>query len=86
MSPDTKKLSLYGYPHCPYCRRVLQAIDQLGLDIELRNTMENPDDYRDLVEATGRATVPVLRIESPDVKTRWLPESADIIDYLDAIA
>lgn len=86
MSTDTKKLSLYGYPQCPYCRRVLQAIDTLGLDIELRNTLQSRDYQRDVVEATGRGTVPVLRIESSDGQVRWLPESADIIEYLDDLA
>jgi hypothetical protein len=27
--------------------------------------------------------VPVLRIEQPDGAVRWLPESADIVDYLE---
>ena len=33
--------------------------------------------------ATGRATVPVLWIQSPDGCVRWLPESLDIIQYLE---
>jgi len=85
MSADTKTLSLYGYPQCPYCRRVLQAIDELGLDIELRNTIESRDYERELVEARGRGTVPVLRIEGEGGQVRWLPESADIIEYLGAL-
>ena len=79
---DTQTLSLYGYPQCPYCNRVLQAIDQLGLDIELRNTMQNGDYQREVVAAMGRGTVPVLRIDAEGGQTRWLPESADIINYL----
>jgi glutaredoxin 2 len=34
------------------------------------------------VEATGRRTVPVLRIEHDDGRVEWMPESADIVDYL----
>ena len=41
-------------------------IERLGLDIELRDIFENAQ-YRDeLIEARGRATVPVLRITSPN--------------------
>jgi len=78
----TQTLSLYGYPQCPYCNRVLQAIDRLGLSIELRNTMENPDYQREVVAAMGRGTVPVLRIDAEGGQVHWLPESADIIEYL----
>jgi len=81
-SKGAEGLTLYGYPHCPYCSRVLRAIDSLGLEIPLRNTMEDPESREALVSAMGRGTVPVLRIESPDGEVEWLPESADIIRYL----
>lgn len=77
-------LSIYGYPQCGYCRRVLLAADALGLDLELRNTLESSDRQRELAEALGRTTVPVLRIESEDGSVEWLSESADIVDYLEA--
>ena len=42
--------------------------------------------YRDdLIAERGRATVPVLRITSPDGSERWMPESADIIAYLEEL-
>ncbi len=75
-------LSLYGFPQCPYCRRVLAAIDELGLDIPLRNTLIDDAHGDALYEAMGRGTVPVLRIEGEDGKVDWLPESADIVRYL----
>jgi glutaredoxin 2 len=79
---DVKSLVLYGYPECPYCRRVLGAIESLGLDIPLRNTMRE-DEHNDAVRAaTGRETVPVLRIESKDGSVRWMPESLDIVRFL----
>lgn len=74
-------LALYYSPACPFCVRVLRVIDQLGAEVELRNVWED-DRYRtELVEARGRATVPVLRCMSPG-RDRWMPESADIIRYL----
>lgn len=83
---ETSRLSIYGYPQCPFCARVLRSVDALGLDIELRNTMQSADYQRELVEAMGRSTVPVLRIESADGEVEWLPESADIVVYLEGLA
>jgi glutaredoxin len=76
------KLSLYHFSGCPYCALVRRAIDQLGLDVELRNILESSERRRELVEATGRQTVPCLRIESQDGGVRWMHESRDIVDYL----
>lgn len=76
------RLALYYFEGCPFCTMVRSAIGELGIDVELRNVMQDGK-YRDeLVEARGRATVPVLRITSPDGEERWMPESRDIIHYL----
>ncbi|HPG25196.1 MAG: glutathione S-transferase N-terminal domain-containing protein [Spirochaetaceae bacterium] len=80
---DVRGLALYGYPQCPYCRRVLGAIEALDLDVPLRNTMQESERRRELVEATGRGQVPVLRIESADGDVEWMPESEDIVRYLE---
>ncbi len=80
------KLVLYRSRTCPYCTLVTSTIDELGLNVELREIFEEPR-YRDeLVEARGRATVPVLRIISPDGEERWMPESRDIVRYLKTLA
>lgn len=79
---DEDGLALYGYPQCPYCARVLQAIESLGLEIPLRNILQDDEHRQTLVAAMGRGTVPVLRIESDDGGVEWLPESADIVRYL----
>ena len=77
------RLTLYYQPICFYCRRVMQLMQRLQLDhIELRNTLLEPDARAALLEARGRATVPVLHIQTPDDEERWMPESADIIHYL----
>ena len=58
-------------------------IERLGLNVELRDIFEDAS-YRDeLIEARGRATVPVLRITSPNGEERWVPESRDIVSYLE---
>ena len=75
-------LALYQYMSCPYCARVRAAMESLGVEIELRDTRMNPDFSDEVFAATGRPTVPVLRIESEDGSVEWLPESLDIIAYL----
>jgi glutaredoxin len=82
--PAKDRLSLYYFDGCPFCVRVLRAIDALGIEVEHRNIYADAGHLADLREARGRATVPVLRITSPDGDDRWMPESADIIRYLQA--
>ena len=82
LSPATDTLALYYYDGCPFCGMVRQTIDALGLDVELRNILYDAEHRSDLVDARGRATVPVLRITSPDGDDRWMPESRDIMSYL----
>jgi len=81
---DVTDLSLYQTGFCPYCRRVRDAMKRLGVDVELRDIAEDPSRRRELVQATGRQTVPCLRIEREDGSVRWMHESADIIAYLEA--
>lgn len=83
-SKDVRGLSLYGYAQCPFCRRVLKVVDSLGLEIPLRNTMQDAEYQDELVEAMGRGTIPVLRIDDGAGEVKWLPESADIVRYLNA--
>lgn len=82
-SPAEDKLALYEYDGCPYCAMVRSAIDRLGIDVELRDIFENSQYRDDLIEARQRATVPVLRITSADGEDRWMPESRDIMRYLE---
>lgn len=80
------KLSLYHFRGCPYCSMVSSAIDRLGLKIENRDIMQNSEYHEQLVAARGRATVPVLRIDSPDGGVRWMPESREIVRFLETLA
>ncbi len=75
-------LALYQYNSCPYCARVRSAFEELGLEIELRDTIAERERALEVVRATGRSTVPVLRIEEEDGTVRWMPESRDIVAYL----
>ncbi len=82
-SPEQDKLALYHFSGCPFCSMVRSAIDRLGINVELRDIFQDSQHRNDLIEARGRATVPVLLITSPDGEERWMPESRDIVHYLD---
>lgn len=74
-------LALYKYDACPYCRRVLSAVQRLGLEVEMRDTMRSATHRADLRSTTGRTTVPCLFIDGTP-----LFESRDIIAWLEAYA
>jgi len=76
-------LSLYQTAFCPYCERVRAALRKLGVELALRDLNEQSAWRRELVAATGRATVPCLRIERGGGSVEWMHESEDIIAYLE---
>lgn len=84
-TPDEDTLALYYSPGCAWSHRVLAAIERLGLDVERRDIYATPAYRHELVAARGRGTVPVLRITSPDGSDRWMPESRDIVRYLERL-
>lgn len=78
---STHHLSLYHRNHCPYCRKVREVIDTLGLDIRLVEMEEQPVEWERLKLEGGQAMVPCLRIDE-EHGTVWMYESEDIIQYL----
>lgn len=72
---------LYQYPSCPFCMRVRRFVEQQGIELEMRDTMRDPQARDELLEGGGRSMVPCLRIER-DGEVHWLYESLDIIEYL----
>ncbi len=83
VAAQNESLALYYYPYCFYCRRVTQVIDQLGIEVELRDILKDPQHRDDLVQARGRPTVPVLRCTDAQGHERWMPESRDIVADLE---
>ncbi|MBW2460394.1 MAG: glutathione S-transferase N-terminal domain-containing protein [Deltaproteobacteria bacterium] len=80
-SESAQDLTLFHYSGCFYCERVRGALEDLGLTLAERNIVENADAKREIVEARGRKTVPVLRIEE-EGGYRYMGESRDIVRYL----
>jgi glutaredoxin 2 len=79
------KLSLYHRSFCLFCARVIRVIKGRNLKIDGKNIWQDADALSELEQATGRTTVPVLRIESADGEVMWMPESGDIVRYLSSL-
>lgn len=73
---------LYVRPMCMFCWRVTRAAQALGVELETRNIWADEVAGQELFTATGRATVPVLRIIDKAGQSQWIPESSDIVTYL----
>lgn len=71
------KLELYMFDTCPFCKRVLKVIDELGRnDIEIKNIFQDGNGEK-LIEIGGKDQVPCLVIDGSPMY-----ESGDIIKYL----
>lgn len=77
-----RSLALYQFGTCPFCIKVRQEMRRLSLTIELRDARNDARHREDLAQGGGRVVVPCLRIEDGQGGSRWLYESADIIQYL----
>jgi glutaredoxin len=74
---------LYETPWCGYCRRVRQAASRLGITLAGKDVSGDAAARAELLAARGRSTVPVLRRQLADGSVSWLPESEDIIRFLE---
>ena len=74
------KLELFMFDTCPFCRRVLNYIDEsVRTDVELHNIRKNEAYRMRLIEVGGMEQVPCLFIDG-----KPMYESLDIIDWLKA--
>jgi len=73
----TPVLELYFFESCPYCQRVLKAIDELNIKVAYLDIYENTNHMQKLMYITGRKTVPCLFIDGQPMH-----ESLEIIQWL----
>lgn len=74
------KLDLYIFPTCPYCRRVLNVIEESGRkDIVLHDAKNDEAEADYLIKNGGKYQVPCLFIDG-----KPMYESADIVEWLEA--
>lgn len=85
INEQTKHLTLYQLPACPFCVKVRRAMKRKGLKFPIVSIKEAL--YRDeLVAEGGKHKAPCLKIEKPNEPTLWMYESSDIVTYLDQFA
>ena len=81
---QTASLKLYQYEACPFCVKVRRAMKRHSLKIETRDVKRSDSAREELLAGGGNLKVPCLRIDEGDGRARWLYESSEIINYLDA--
>jgi glutathione S-transferase len=74
--------TLYYFEACPFCFKVRKTMKRLGIDMERKNLLKNPDFRTELIAGGGKKTVPCLKIGAGD-DAQWMYESKDIIQYLE---
>lgn len=75
-------LTLYTLNSCPYSAKVTRHLNQLNINVTVKNLKRCHIYQKELLVGGGRAQVPCLRIESSQ-GCKWMYESDDILMYLD---
>lgn len=71
-------MRLFVFDHCPFCVRALLAVGLKSLPVEIQYILE--DDIETPTKMIGQQMVPILEYEAG----KFMPESLDIVKYLDA--
>lgn len=74
-----KNLELYYFDECPYCQKVLTAMEEMNISLTLKNTRKDPANREFHLKTTGKTQVPCLYIDG-----KPMFESMDIINWLKA--
>ncbi len=69
-------LVLYHDIPCPYCKRVRAYLESQDIHIPMKDIMEDPKNWEDLLAIGGKGQVPCLMIDG-----KPLYESLDIINW-----
>lgn len=77
----TTQYQLFKTELCGFCHRVRHFMAANDIDVPLRDINQDADAFKELLQSTGRATVPCLRIQRGD-DVEWMFESMDIMRYL----
>jgi glutathione S-transferase len=74
-------ITLYELPGCPYCAKVIDALEELGLEYDSIEVPRSHDDRTEVKEVSGQTGVPVIIDEAHGVD--GMAESDDIVEYLE---
>ena len=74
-------LTLYELEGCPYCQKVIDKLNELGLEYDSVMVESSHSERGEVEEVSGQTGVPVLVDEEHGVE--GMPESDDIVEYLE---
>ncbi len=74
-------LTLYELPGCPYCAKVKDKLAALDLEYESIEVPRSHSERTEVEAVSGQTGVPV--IVDPENDVHGMPESDDIVAYLD---
>lgn len=72
-------LTLFYKPTCPFCQRVLGEVEDMGIQLNLKDISTDTVALDELIEKGGKKMVPFL--EDPE-RGVLMYESGDIVAYL----
>ena len=73
-------IKLYQFETCPFCAKVREKLEELGIEYEKVNVAPDREDAqrKELLEKSGVGTVPVIEIDG-----KFIGESDAIVEYLE---
>ena len=74
-------ITLYELPGCPYCAKVIDKLDELGLEYDNIEVPRNHNERIEVEAVSDQTGVPVIVDEEHGVD--GMPESDDIVGYLE---
>ena len=74
-------IELYSLSGCPYCAKVEQKLDELGLEYERHDVPRLRSQRETVQDLSGQSGVPVL--VDPEHDVTGMAESDDIVAYLE---
>jgi glutathione S-transferase len=74
-----KMIKLYQFETCPYCRKVRQKLDKLGLEYEKIEVPRDRNKRDTIKELSGQVKVPVIQDDDGTV----VNDSTKIVNYLE---
>ncbi len=74
-------ITLYDLPGCPFCMKVRRKLDELDLEYDVVEVPRVHAERTEVKEVSGQTGVPVIVDEDHGVD--GMPESSDIVDYLE---
>ena len=74
-------ITFYELPGCPYCRKVRSKLEELDLPFDTVEVPAAHAERTEVKEVSGQTGVPVISDEATGVE--GMPESADIVEYLE---